>query len=113
MMRTIAIEEHFLTPDYVAGPGKTNVERFKARPGGAALVENLLDMGDGRIAKMDAAGIDMQVLSLNSPGVEQLEPDQAVPVARDANDVLADAIRRHPTRLAGFALLPIQVPDKA
>lgn len=112
-MRTIAIEEHFLSPDYVAGPGKANAERFKARPGGAALVENLLDIGDGRIAKMDAAGIDMQVLSLNSPGVEQLEPDQAVPVARDANDFLADAIKRHPTRLAGFALLPIQVPDKA
>jgi predicted TIM-barrel fold metal-dependent hydrolase len=55
----------------------------------------------------------MQVLSLNSPGVEQSEPDVAVACARDANDFLADAIKRHPTRFAGFASLPIQAPDKA
>jgi predicted TIM-barrel fold metal-dependent hydrolase len=43
----------------------------------AHLVEQLLDLGDLRIADMDAAGIDMQVLSLNSPGVEQLDAQAA------------------------------------
>jgi predicted TIM-barrel fold metal-dependent hydrolase len=78
-----------------------------------AVVDRLLEVGDARIAEMDAAGIDMQVLSLNSPGVEQMEPDDAVPFARDANGFLADAIGRHPNRLAGFASLPIQAPEQA
>jgi uncharacterized protein len=113
-MRTIAIEEHFVTPAFVAGPGKVSTERFRtSRPGGGAIIEKLSDVGDKRVAEMDAAGIDMQVLSLNSPGVEQSEPDVAVACARDANDFLADAIKRHPTRFAGFASLPIQAPDKA
>jgi len=113
-MRVIAIEEHFITPAFVAGPGKVSTERFRTgRPGGAAIVDKLFDVGDRRIAEMDAAGIDMQVLSLNSPGVEQADVDEAVALARDANDYLADAIKRHPTRLAGFASLAIQSPDKA
>jgi predicted TIM-barrel fold metal-dependent hydrolase len=113
-MRTIAIEEHFVTPAYIAGPGKVSSERFRTmRAGGSTVLEKLLEVGDKRVAEMDAAGIDMQVLSLNSPGVEQAEPDVAVTAARDANDFLAEAIKRHPTRFAGFASLPIQAPDKA
>jgi hypothetical protein len=113
-MRTIAVEEHFVTPAFVAGPGKISTERFRtSRPGAAAIIEKLSHVGDTRVAEMDAAGIDMQVLSLNSPGVEQSEPDVAGACARDANDFLADAIKRHPTRFAGFASLPIQAPDKA
>ncbi|MCK9915553.1 amidohydrolase family protein [Microbacteriaceae bacterium K1510] len=113
-MRVIAIEEHFVTPAFVAGPGKVSTERFRTgRPGGATIVDKLFDVGDKRIAEMDAAGIDMQVLSLNSPGVEQADADEAVALAHDANDYLADAIKRHPTRLAGFASLAIQSPDKA
>jgi predicted TIM-barrel fold metal-dependent hydrolase len=45
--------------------------------------------------------------------VETLEAAQAVPLARDANDLLAAAIRRHPDRFAGFATLPTPAPDAA
>ena len=62
---------------------------------------------------MDAAGIDMQVLSLTSPGVEQLEAAQAITMAREANDLLADAVAKSPTRFAGFAVLPTSAPDRA
>jgi uncharacterized protein len=113
-MRVITVEEHFITPAFVAGPGKASTERFRSsRPGGAAIIEQLSEVGDKRVAEMDAAGIDMQVLSLNSPGVEQMDAEEAVACARDANDFLADAIKRHPTRFAGFASLPIQAPDQA
>ncbi len=113
-MRIVAVEEHFVTPAFVAGPGKKTIEGFRtSRAGGEVIVERLSDVGEKRIAEMDAAGIDMQVLSLNSPGVEQSEPDDAVAIARDANDFLADVIQRNPTRFAGFASLPIQSPDKA
>jgi hypothetical protein len=46
---------------------------------------------------MDQAGIDVQVLSLTAPGVEQLDPADAVVIARDANDVGADVVARNPT----------------
>jgi len=113
-MRTIAVEEHFVTPAFVEGPGKGFLDRFRnSGPRGAMIADRLFDLADKRIAEMDAAGVTMQVLSLNSPGVEQLEPAEAIPCARDANDFLAAAIKKHPTRFAGFASLPIQAPDEA
>lgn len=62
---------------------------------------------------MDEAGIDVQVLSLTAPGVEQLDATEAIPLARVTNDDLAAAIRRHPNRFAGFAALPVAAPDVA
>jgi len=112
-MRVVAVEEHFITPMFAAGPGKAAVEGFRKRVGGDLLIDRLSEIGDKRVAEMDAAGIDLQVLSLNAPGVEQLEPDDAIACARDANDRLAGAVQRHPTRLAGFASLPISAPEAA
>jgi predicted TIM-barrel fold metal-dependent hydrolase len=113
-MRTITVEEHFASPAFLAGPGKAFMERFRTMgPHGARIYDALCDVGAKRIAEMDAAGIDVQVLSLNSPGVEQAEPDVAVSVARDSNDFLAEAVKANPKRFAGFASVPIQAPDKA
>ena len=66
-----------------------------------------------RLAEMDAAGIDMQVLSLTSPGTEQSEAAEALALATEANDFLADVVKRHPQRFAGLAVLPTAAPDKA
>jgi len=113
-VRTIAVEEHFVTTNYVQGIGSGFFNRFKNMgPRGARIAEQLSELGDKRVAEMDAAGIDLQVLSLNSPGVEQAEAADAITCAREANDYLADAIKRHPIRFAGFASLPIQAPDEA
>ena len=54
------------------------------------LIDQLCDIGEGRIANMDAAGIDVQVLSLTAPGVEQLEAVEPVALARVTNDTLAE-----------------------
>ncbi len=70
------------------------------------------DMGDGRIAEMDAHDIDMQVLSYSNP--TQLAPaGEALDLARAANDRLAAAVRAHPGRFAGLATLPWQDPRAA
>lgn len=58
----------------------------------------------------DAAGIDMQIVSLTAPNVEQLQAAEAVALARYTNNALAEAIARHPTRLSGFPALPIEAP---
>ena len=113
-MRTIALEEHFASPGFIDGPGrelKEQASKFGAVA--AKLFERLYEVGEKRIAEMDDAGIDMQVLSLTSPGTEQLEPADAVILAREANEFLSTAVMKNPTRLAGFAALPTGAPDKA
>jgi len=105
-MRTIALEEHYATAKFLSGPGSWHT----SRPG---LAERLADLGDARIAAMDEAGIDLAVLSLVAPGVEQMDGPAAAHLARECNDELAAAVRRHPDRLAGFAALPISAPDAA
>ena len=113
-MRTITLEEHFVSPGYLAGPGKAFIERQRnSRSRSPGTFERLQDIGDKRIAEMDAAGIDMQVLSLNAPGVEQADVADQLSISRESNDFLAEAVVKHPTRFAGFASLPVAAPDKA
>jgi predicted TIM-barrel fold metal-dependent hydrolase len=113
-VHTITLEEHFVTPAFLEGPGRSLMQR-QFPPGHrlAGVAERLRDVGNGRIAEMDAAGIDMQVLSLNSPGVEQLNADEAIALARDTNDFLAGVIAAHPGRFAGFATVPTAAPEQA
>jgi len=73
-----------------------------------------MDVGEQRIAAMDAAGLDVQVISLNSPGIQaEAGPGAAVTRAKAANDLLAAIIETHPDRYAGFAALPLQDPAAA
>src|SRR3984885_2314626 len=106
-LRTITLEEHFATPAFAAGPGKGLVERLRSSgPRGMKIAEQLLDVSDGRIAEMDAGGIDIQVLSLNAPGVEQVvDPAEQIAIAREANDFVLDVVKRHTKRYAAFAEL--------
>jgi predicted TIM-barrel fold metal-dependent hydrolase len=113
-MKTITLEEHYISPGYADGPGPNL--RENAKRGGdrmAKVFEQLADLGKDRIALMDEAGIDMQVLSISSPGTEQLEASEAIKVARETNDFLAEAIKKYPDRFAGFATLSTAAPDKA
>jgi uncharacterized protein len=105
--RIITLEEHFASRVFlVEGPG-----RILKHP--AQLVEKLSDLGARRITDMDAAGIDVQVLSLVAPGVDQLDAGEAVEVARAANELLGEAVERYPGRLFGFATLSTAAPETA
>ncbi len=75
--------------------------------------ERLLDLGARRIADMDATGIDVQLLLLTAPGVNVFEPDVARALSVSANDEVAEAIARYPTRLAGLAAFAPQDPVHA
>jgi uncharacterized protein len=113
-MRTITLEEHFAPPGFLDGPGRELKERFlQSGERGLRVLEQIVDLGAKRIAEMDAAGIDMQVLSLNAPGNEQLESAESAAVALASNDFLAAAVSKHPARFQALAALPTAAPDKA
>ena len=111
-MKKIALEEHFVTPELVEY-GKSTAA-FVQPQTWAKIGERLLDITEERLTKMDAAGLDVQVLSLNSPGI-QAEPDARVATAKAAavNDSLAKVIAKHPTRFSGFCALALQDPESA
>jgi predicted TIM-barrel fold metal-dependent hydrolase len=96
----VAIEEHFMHPSLsgLFPPGALH----QPEP----IRERLFDFMDVRLREMDAAGIDVQVLSHQSPGSQRLSPDAAVAACRAVNDALAAAIREAPSRFAGFAMVP-------
>ena len=101
-MRTIAIEEHCISqamaPTFPDLSGRFHVP-----------MQELLDIGDGRIKDMDEHGIDVQVLSHTQFPVETID----TAIVRASNDELAGAVERHPARFAAFASLPMAHPDEA
>ena len=100
-LKRIAVEEAFVTED-IAKEWKNVLASKFVEPGfrmmgnsilgedpGARLVHSrLVDVGAGRIAQMDADGIDVAVLSITSPGVQAFDAVTATRLAKDANDVL-------------------------
>lgn len=117
-MRLIAVEEHTsnaainraaravmkqAAPNYYKGL-RPELPYFPG-PG------QMADLGEKRLADLDANGIDMQVLI--SGGSMWMPPEQAVPLAQAANDELAAAVSLHPDRYAAFAVLPTCAPDAA
>jgi predicted TIM-barrel fold metal-dependent hydrolase len=116
-VKTIAVEEHFSTP---MQRQKSSPDAFRdfyistrSEHVGHNIVDQLADLDEQRLAYMDAAGIDVQVLSFTSPGPQAFDAAEAIPLARDANERLHEAVKRHPDRFAGFAALPTAAPDVA
>jgi len=130
-MKRIAVEEHFLTESYLdflrSRKGYPRVEVDAEKQDGSlrlyrtserknstvwspAQLKGMLDLGVGRLREMDEAGVDMQVLSLNNPGVEVFDPADGIAMAIKNNNELAEVCRKHPARFAGFAAIPCQDP---
>jgi 2,3-dihydroxybenzoate decarboxylase len=108
MQGKIAVEEHFAIPDTTDRSMRYQTEYW------TGLQPRLLDLHDRRLTEMDATGIEIEIISLNSNGVQSvLEPAKAAALARKANDALAETIAKRSDRFAGFAALPMQDPQMA
>ena len=68
-----------------------------------SLQEMLQDLGSLRISHMDELAIDRQLLLLTAPGVQVVRPGDGTALAREANDIAAEACRNHPDRFSALA----------
>ena len=117
-MRIVALEEHCTFPDLAA---RIRPEAILARgmtPGGIPVPAvdrrpQLQDVGTGRLADMDAAGITLQVLSVAQAGADLLPGEEGADLARAINDRLAQTVAEHPERYAAFTHLPTSAPELA
>jgi predicted TIM-barrel fold metal-dependent hydrolase len=137
-MKKIAFEEHFTTEEqsgYIRDiiekkyPVKEvnreeeymNLEirwvpssdQARTLTGSDTTMKKLLDTGAGRIKDMDEAGIDIQVLSLVSPGVQMLDTATAVSTMKRTNDYLVEVIKKRPDRFVGLTTLAPQDPGES
>ena len=117
-MRIVTLEEHFTVPAIVSQIDPAAITR-RGFPGpgvvwGQQIKRNeLADLGDARLADMDASGITVQVLSVSGPGADVVPGEAGITMARAYNDALAEAVAWHPDRYRGFAHLPLLAPDAA
>ncbi|OIQ94723.1 amidohydrolase [mine drainage metagenome] len=77
------------------------------------IIRCLSDLDQIRLQHMDETGIDRQIIALTSPGVQIMDAATAVSFAKVANDELAAAVRRHPTRFSGMIAVAPQNPREA
>jgi uncharacterized protein len=110
-MRTIALEEHVGSPKIAAAAKATGKMLSRKTPD--QVIEKMRDVGAGRLADMDSAGIDMQVLSATGVGLDKLDRATGAALARENNDMLSEVVRARPDRFAAFALLAMQDPEGA
>jgi predicted TIM-barrel fold metal-dependent hydrolase len=123
-MKVIGFEEHYGLPAIFEAAMKTNdpyalvmesmrkAGRFAA-DSKSGFPAGIYDLGEARIAAMDDAGIDVQILSYPTPSAERLEPSLSRELTRQANDTVAAAVSKHPDRFLGFATLPMLDPAAA
>lgn len=103
----IAIEEHYWDEELA----RTYVGAEAGRPG--EQHKRLHDFTGIRLAEMDDAGIDVQVISHGAPSTQKLPADSAAALTRRVNDRLHAAIAPHKDRFAAFAALPTAFPAAA
>jgi len=123
-MKIIAFEEHYKLLSIHEANKKISdpvLLAYDAMKKGGRLSEDpksgfpagIYDLGEERVALMDEAGIDVQILSHTVPGPENLEPELAIDLSKQSNETVAGAIAKYPDRFLGFAALPMRDPAAA
>jgi predicted TIM-barrel fold metal-dependent hydrolase len=123
VVRRITIEEHFRSKKVPNPPGTSArrnpqetlvVDRpqFSFHITGDELTARTFDITDLRLKEMDAAGIDMQVLS-HTTGLEPFDATTGVELSKQVDDEIYQTIKKYPTRFAAFATLAPQDPNAA
>jgi len=127
-MRKVDVESHFFTADfqkYLRERTEAPYEDYDGdllrcwftseiwEPHGPEIEDKLIDIAGDRIKIMDAAGIDVQVLSQTCPGCDTLSTEEGTAFSRRINDALSEAVKKHPDRFVGMVSLAPQDPEAA
>lgn len=112
-MKLITLEEHYSSPEInrkaaeMLAKDGLNPGYNDARGNGGEMMRLVQNIDDERIAYMDRAGIDMQVISLAGGVPSTLDSRYSVPLCREANEEMEKLTARYPGRFAVFANLPL------
>ncbi|GAA1031852.1 amidohydrolase family protein [Virgisporangium ochraceum] len=72
----------------------------------------LAEMGPRRIGAMDEGGLNVQILSAHTPGVQNVPGNKGIDFAYRLNKMLVDGpMATYPGRFKAFATLPLQNPE--
>ena len=117
MKRLITLEEHYSSPNInrkaaeMAARDGIKIGPNDARGNGGEMMRLVQNIDDERVAYMDKAGIDMQVISIAGGVPSTLDPKYSIPLCREANDEMSELTGRYPGRFAVFANLPLADGD--
>ncbi|KAK9321514.1 hypothetical protein V1517DRAFT_326105 [Lipomyces orientalis] len=103
MLPLITLEEHYASPKVTEASPEARDHYANFPP---QILSKLRSLGEERIQDLDKGKVCLQVIS-HGPGVISAH------ICSTANDDLASAVARNPTRLAGFAMLPMSEPAAA
>lgn len=109
----IDVHSHYYPKEYLKEIDRLNVwpsKEFKAIQLGS--VEKITDENI-IMSSMDEAGIDIQVLSLTSPGVVTVKADVGASLSKIVNDDFARLVEKYPDRFRAFAAIPLQDTERA
>ena len=119
----IDFHNHFYPADYVQELNSGNgYARVSTDAEGREIIEYTGDYNvvvgphvklDDRLKAMDRLGIDLEILSLTTPGVERETPERGVRLARLANDGFRSICEKFPSRFRALAVLPLQDPGSS
>lgn len=118
MTRSIDIQGHYMPEPHWRGL-KQHAERnadFQRLVGIVVAADEsskVRRVDDPRIAEMDAAGLDVMVISLLPPGAGFGSAAESAALAREANDGLIEAAERYPGRFLTLVSAPLPHVDEA
>jgi aminocarboxymuconate-semialdehyde decarboxylase len=124
-MTVIDVHTHMLDREWLALLREAGAPRYEVGP----VTENLEGIfRDGalfmtpmpghfdyalRVRDMDAAGVDLAIVSLTCPNVYWGGEDVSLRAAQVVNDSMAEGQAEHPGRIRWMASLPWEYPDRA
>jgi aminocarboxymuconate-semialdehyde decarboxylase len=121
IMPIIDVHNHFYPPEYLDGlKAGGSVIRITYDGDGNPLVHypgdyNILVPGHRDIVYregvLERSGVDLQIISLTTPGTHIETPALAARLATVTNDAFAAVVSRYPRRFAAFATLPLCDPS--
>lgn len=112
-MRIVTLEEHISIPEMAKKIPQGALGGFGQSERMQQLTVKLGDITGDRLNSMDANGISMQVLSVDSAGANLLNAEEGPAFASKYNDLIAERIAGMPTRFTAFAHLPMTAPQAA